>query len=164
MTLLRDASVCLKFKKYEFFTSSITYLRHVIRTNRQEKGSHAPGAMQDLKPPATVNELEFVLNFCNVFQQFVPIFTHVSVPLNRKLRGSHLATFGRMSQEETTVVKAIRHMLISPPVLPVPRCDGIIHWILPLAPCNLAAYFYESRKSGPTDRLGIGRNLSTTHS
>lgn len=54
LRLLYNADVKLNLKKWEFFTSRIDYLRHVIRSRRLEVSIHMIETKHRLESPTTV--------------------------------------------------------------------------------------------------------------
>lgn len=61
LTLLREAGVVLKLKKFALFTNSVDYLGHVIRSGLLEIANHTTVAVGELKVPKTVTELRSFL-------------------------------------------------------------------------------------------------------
>lgn len=108
----------------DFFTSSIYYLRHIMRPVRMEIACHTCDCTHDSRPPKAVAELKSFPRFCNLFRWFVTIFARFSTPLNKMLRKDRPEKFGQLTQEETTAMRKLQEKLISSLALAIPGRNG----------------------------------------
>lgn len=80
----------LKPRKCSFFTNTIDYLGPSIRPGKLEIAAHSSDEKNDLREKRNVTELRSFLGLCNAFHRFMPIFPHISSPLNKSsVRISH---------------------------------------------------------------------------
>ena len=104
----------LRKEKYEFFSSQVEYLGHLI----DEKGLHPTQskikAIIDAPAPSTVTELKSFLGLLNYYCKFLPNLSSTLHPLYSLLQKSTKWTWG--SEEKETFEKA-KALLSSPRLL-----------------------------------------------
>lgn len=93
LTLLIDVDMTLNLKKCEFITNRIDYLGNDIRPGRVELLTQTIDAVQGLEHTTSLRDLRSFLWYCNVLPRFVPEFTCVAPPINKKLQEGGLQTF-----------------------------------------------------------------------
>lgn len=79
--LLKDVGVDHKVTERALFTNRPDYLGHIIRLGRLEAANHTVNAICEHKGPATVTQLRFVIEVCNVFRRFIPNVLRIDLPL-----------------------------------------------------------------------------------
>lgn len=126
LTLLNNAGVTLKLKKFTFFMDTIDYLGHVIRLKRLEIANHTAEAIHGLRPPTSLTELRSFLGLFNVSRRFVPKFARLAAPLNKRLRKDQPFTFGPLNREEMATLDVLKNALIFSPILAPHNSSGNI--------------------------------------
>ena len=121
LSLLRDAGVTLKLSKCNFFTGSVDYLGHTIRPGKLEVASTNLKALEEAKYPTNQTVVRSFLGMCNVYRRFVPNFSRIAAPLNKKLRKGEPTNFEVLNDEEYDAFSTLKKKLMSPPILALPR-------------------------------------------
>lgn len=121
LQLLYRASVTLKLKECKLYAEQIDYLGHVIRPGCLELSEHTTDAVVKLIGSTVQMKLCSFLGLCKVSRRFVPNFTHVAVPLKKKLGKDHLKYFGTLEDKMSASAMKIKKALISPTVLALPK-------------------------------------------
>lgn len=111
-------------KKFEFFTTRISYFGHVIHPGRLEVPTRTIDAIRRHHYPTIVTELRSFSGLCNVFGRFVPRLPCVAVLLNKNIRKGQLETFDGSTDDEITALQTLKARLMKPPVLAVPSLQG----------------------------------------
>ena len=168
--LLRKAGLSLKLRKCRFFSEMVDYLGHVIRPGRLGVAEKNTEALRDAAPPRTQTELRSFLGLCNVYRRFVPKFSSIAAPLNAYLTKGKPAMFGILSKEAVTAFDTLRHKLLHPPILALPRQSGHLWLDTDASNSQLGCCLLQDQPSGPPLPLGYWsrtlnsaeRNYSTT--
>ena len=123
LRLMSEAGMTLKLKKCFFFCDKIDYLGHVISPGKLEVASKTTEAIKGLSYPTDVSQMRSFLGLCNDYRRFVPNFTRLAKPLNRKLKKDRSIRF-ELDDSEKEAVDALKEKLTSTPVLALPRATG----------------------------------------
>lgn len=134
-TLLCNAGVAFKRKRYLFSIGTIDYLRHVIRSQILEETSHMTNAICGLQHPTNLTELCSFLGLCNIFLLFVPNLARMAVLLNAKLQKDKPKIFGPFNNEELKPKNLLKESLKAPPILTLTSFTG--HIILDTDACDV---------------------------
>lgn len=92
--LLKDAGVTLKLRNCAFFTNRTDYFGHIIRFDPHKVVNHSADAAHKGNRPATITELRFVIELCNMFRRFVPNLARIVSPLSNRLEKSQTKSLG----------------------------------------------------------------------
>lgn len=117
-------------------------------------------------------ELRSFLSLCNVFRRFVPNFSRVVSPLDRKLRIDQPTSFPFVTPAEKDAVENFMALLTNPPILAFPRTTGNYTVDTDTCHSHLRLYLLQQQKDGTTTQpigywsltLSSGeQNLASTH-
>ena len=118
---MQEAGLTLKLHKCQFFRDTVDYLGHVVRPGKLEVAQRGKEAVQKSLPPRDISELRSFLGLCNVYRRFVPNFSRVATPLNKKMKKDMPTKWGDLTDDETKAFNELKTKLTSPPVLALPR-------------------------------------------
>lgn len=124
LRLLRNAGVTIRLDKCSFFATKVEYLGHTITPGKLAIHNRACDAVEQFKPLRTTTDIRSFLGLCNVFRRFVPNFSRVAAPLNKKLKKGQPSTFDELTQEEHGAYQPLKQALSTPPVLALPKLEG----------------------------------------
>lgn len=86
LRLLYKAVASLTLNKCRLFADTVYYLGHVIRSGRLNLEEQTTDAAAKHQHHTKHTELRFLLDFCNVFRQFVSSSARLAAPFSKKLR------------------------------------------------------------------------------
>lgn len=111
-------------------------------------------AVKNFKPLRSVTDVRSFLGLCNVFRRFIPNFARVAAPLTAKLEKDHPQRFPSLSPTEENAFESLKQLLISPPVLALPRADG--HYTLDTDACDVqvGCVLIQDQRDGPPRSIG----------
>lgn len=121
LTLLQSAGVSLKLPKCNFFETSVDYLGHVVRPGKVEVATRNFEAMKQSQAPANQTYLRCFLRICKVYRRFVPNFSQVTSPPNRKLSRGQPNSFETLKDDEYEAFRSLKDKFVRPPILALPR-------------------------------------------
>jgi RNase H-like domain found in reverse transcriptase/Reverse transcriptase (RNA-dependent DNA polymerase)/Integrase zinc binding domain/Integrase core domain/Chromo (CHRromatin Organisation MOdifier) domain/Retroviral aspartyl protease len=167
---LYSAGLSLNLKKCYFFKETVSYLGHVIHPGKlsvAEKNTHA---LRTAKPPTTQSELRSFLGLCNVYRRFVAGFAKIASPLNALLRKGEGPQLGVLSPDQLTAFETLRARLLDPPILALPRADGVFTLDTDASNEQIGCCLYQDQPDGTKHPIGYWsrglasaeRNYSTT--
>ncbi len=88
LSILRVASVFLKFKKCLFLTNSIRNLEHIVHPATLSVDQPHVNCLEEAQPPRTQTELRSFLGFVNLYRRLTPSYMEKAQPLYELLRES----------------------------------------------------------------------------
>lgn len=100
LSLFGDAEATVNLEKCNFFTGTITFLRHTIQQLCLEIATHITDAIKGLKPPTNITALSSLFELRNFFRPFYSNFARIAAPLNQKLNKERPTHFGAFSANE----------------------------------------------------------------
>lgn len=128
LSLLKAHGVSLKANKCHLFQEEVDYLGHVIRPGRVLVNEKNTRALRGLQYPRTQTQMKSFLGMCGVYRRFVRDFAKVAKPLTA-LTSTKLPTkLSPPTEVERNAFETLRGLLLSPPVLAIPRIGG--HYIV----------------------------------
>lgn len=124
LRLLYVAGVTLKLKKCKFFAEISDYVGHVIQPGGMDLAENTTNAVEKFEEYTTQTKLRSFFGLCNMFRPFVPNFSRLGGPLNKKVRKDEPKQFGPLDEMEGTSVATLKKALTSPPALALPTSEG----------------------------------------
>lgn len=88
LTPLELARIALNLRNAFLLTDTIDYLEYVLRPPSLEIAALTDDAIQKLKQPRIITELQTFQELLIVFRRFDLNFSRISAPLNRKLQNN----------------------------------------------------------------------------
>lgn len=134
-SLLRQARVTLKLKKYRFLFNKKDYNGHVVRPRSLDIASQTTDVIRGLKTPTNIMDLRSFSGLFNVFRRFVPIFASLAASKNPKLQKDQPKHFGPLDEEKTKSMNSMKSAHASPPVLALLSSTG--HMMLNTDACDV---------------------------
>ena len=122
---LYSAGLTLNLMKCHFFKDTVGYLGHVIRPGKLAVAEKNTKALHSASHPTTQTELRSFLGLCKVYQRFIRGFAKLAAPLNALLRKGESPNFGQLNTEQTQAFEDLRARLLDPPILALPRKEGL---------------------------------------
>ncbi|GAB2281581.1 hypothetical protein Dimus_039480 [Dionaea muscipula] len=86
LQLLRERQLYAKFKKCEFWLSSVAFLGHVISKDGVSVDKKKVEAVEKWARPTTVREVRSFLGMAGYYRRFVEGFSSIALPLNNLTR------------------------------------------------------------------------------
>lgn len=127
LTLLYEAGVTLKVKKYKYFTETIDYLGHIIRPGHPKLALRTTDAVTRLKQPTTLAELRFFLDLYNVFWHFLPNYTRLAAYLYEKLRKDNPKQLAPLDGRRSSANVSLKGIFDKPTRVGITEKQGTIH-------------------------------------
>lgn len=124
LSILQDAGATLKLKNYNFVTSTIDYLGHVIQPCWVEIATLAIDAIKRFKAPTNITEFCSFLQFYNAFRRFVPNSVPIGAPLIKKLENNQPTLFGALWVHQLNAKHELQNKLVSLPIPAFPYAWG----------------------------------------
>ncbi len=170
LTLLERAGVSFKLSTCQFFKSSVDYLGHGVHPGKLSLATKNTQAHREAKYPHTQTELQSLLGLCKVYRRFVPRFATIAAPLNKLLKKGEPASIDFLSPEQADAFDKLRQLLLHPPILALPRRDGLFTLYTDASDGQLGCCLMQDQPN--SDRLPVGfwswtlssaeKNYSTT--
>lgn len=117
LSLRREASVTVKFKKCASSKKMIDYLDHIVGLRWLEIVNHTTESINELNATQIRTKLRLFIHLGNIFCRLVPSFARIASSLASKLRESQEEDSGQLNEEEMTTLPTLQEKLISPQVL-----------------------------------------------
>lgn len=114
---LSTAKLKLQPQKCHFFKREIIYLGHKCSERGCEPDPEKTIAIQNIKEPTTVKEVQSFLGIANYYRRFIPNFAKVAIPLVKLTRKNHPFNW---TIECTTAFNSLKATLSSNNVLAFP--------------------------------------------
>jgi transposase InsO family protein len=115
---LNDAGLIVNPNKCQFFRTELLLLGFVVGTSGIRADPRKLANVHDWPKPVTKKELQSFLGFANYFREHIPLFAHVSRPLD-KLR-NHRDLCSVWGPQEQASFEALKALLVSSQVLSFP--------------------------------------------
>ncbi|GJP49952.1 hypothetical protein CLOM_g9109 [Closterium sp. NIES-68] len=96
------------------FKTRTEFLGHVISTDGIQIDPKKLRAIQEWKPSAKLRQLQSFMGFMNYVRQFIPNMAGLTGPLTDPLQKE---TFYEWGEKQQAAFEALKHLIISPPVL-----------------------------------------------
>ena len=123
LAILLQAGLSLKLKKCNFFTKTVDYLGHVIRSGKLEVAEKNNVVLKSFKEPKTRTQLRSFLGMCNVYRRFVLNFARIAAPINQLLKKESGRDLPPFDESQVLSFNLLKKALSEPPVLRLPRKD-----------------------------------------
>lgn len=104
-------------KKCSLSVEKIDYLGHAIQPRKLEIAETTTKAIRELQDPKIQTEVRSFLELGNVFRRFVPKFSKLTAPLNKKLRKDPPKSLLELTIQEKQWVDDLNETLTNPPIL-----------------------------------------------
>ena len=117
-TKLREHRFQVKLSKCKFMDQQVKYLGHILSKDGIQADPSKIKTLVDWEPPSNGTGMLQFLGLANYFRKFIPNFSRLSAPLY------HLTKKGipySVGEEAQMSFEAIKHMLVSPPILSYPN-------------------------------------------
>lgn len=117
---LDQAKLKLQPQKCHFFKPEIIYLGHKCSANGCEPDPEKTRAIQDIKIPKNVKEIQCFLGITNYYRRFIPNFAKLSIPLVKLTRKKNPFNW---TEECNSSFKQLKQSLISNNLLAYPNFE-----------------------------------------
>ncbi|GFU26249.1 retrovirus-related Pol polyprotein from transposon 17.6 [Nephila pilipes] len=117
---LQKVNLKLSPKKCKFFRKEVSYLGHVISSERVKTDPEKIKAGVDWPRPETVHELRNFLGFCTYYRRFVRNFSTIARPLRKLTEAKSNFNWTEDCQKS---FNSLKQALTTSPVLTHPRTD-----------------------------------------
>jgi len=121
LTLLEEAGISLKLRKFEFFQRQVKYLGQVFLPNKLTIAKDATKGIHDATFPQDITQLRSYLGACNVYRRFIQKFATIAHPLNEMLRKDAQPDFDNSAEDQVRAFETLKCRLMEPPVLELPQ-------------------------------------------
>jgi hypothetical protein len=121
LTIADKHNLYFKQSKCEFDVEKISILGTVIGNGEARMEEEKIEAIKNWKVPTNVKGVESFLGFANFYQQFIKNFSIIVAPLNQ-LKGKDKEW--RWEEQQQKAFEEIKAVIISKPVLVLPRDEG----------------------------------------
>lgn len=108
LTLLRNAGVTFKPRKFTSFHQTIDYVGHLTRQGSLKVTEKGTAAINNFKPTRNVTELPSLLELCNFLRRLVPNFAGIFAHLNKKLWKSQPMELDDLKKDELSALEKLR--------------------------------------------------------
>ena len=140
LSLLQEAGIKLKLKKYFFLRDEVEYLGFRIRpgTLSAYPDAKAIGAVHESTFPKHPKAMKSFLGACNVYRRFIKAFSKTSTPLTDMLKKDSGTEWGEdlePTKEQRYAYETLKEALVSPPILALP-----VRGRLYMIDCDASAY------------------------
>lgn len=123
LKLLSNVVMTVKLKKGSCFREIINYLGHIIPSDKLHVPTNTTEVIKALQNPTTVSEFWSFFELYNFYRRLVSNFAKLASPLSKKvMKGEPLQI--SFNEEEMKAVLILKEMLITPPVLTLPKPKG----------------------------------------
>lgn len=109
--------------------------------------------MWDLKEPRNVTELQSILCQCNAYRRFIPSFTRLADPFNKKLRNIQTQTVHDLTKGERTATSTVQERVVSSFFLLIPRSRGRYNVSTDSADKHFGAVLLQEKLDEPPKRI-----------
>lgn len=116
----RKAGMKLRLPKCSFLQTSLNVLGYVVSGDGLSPDPAKVSAVQDFPTPRSLKELQSFIGLCSSYRKFIRDFARVARPLTDLTKKGVPFVW---SQDQRTSFEALKHALVSPPVLGHPNYD-----------------------------------------
>ena len=125
LTLLEEAGVKLKLKKFFFFHQRVEYLGHVTTPGRLSVANDARAtcAVREATFPESITQLRSFLGACNVYRRFVKDYSKIASPISDMLRKNGGNDWHNPTEEQICSFEELDARPTAPPILSLPKAN-----------------------------------------
>lgn len=117
LLLLVGASVTRKPEKHDWLAENMNYCEHLNHPGHLEIYESITEVIQELQDRTTKTDVRSFPWLCNIFRRFVPNFSKIAVPLNKKPRKDQPKMFGFLNYVGKLALDELKWILTNQPVL-----------------------------------------------
>lgn len=121
MTVLSEAEITLRVKKYESSTYTVKYFGQVIYLVRLIAGHVRGKSLVVAKKTHTQTELRFFLGLVNVYEHVIPKFSKIAATLSALIQKRQPPKLEALTTEQTEAFQSLMKAVTSAPILAPPQ-------------------------------------------
>jgi len=97
---LKQHELAVSLKKSGFHQKEVIFLGYIVKTSGVTSSERKVKSVQNWARPKSVNEVQILIEFVNLYQRFIQYFSMVCKPITDRLKGSPKYFRWRREQEE----------------------------------------------------------------
>ncbi|MDW0176897.1 MAG: reverse transcriptase family protein, partial [Nitrososphaeraceae archaeon] len=120
LELLHKAVLQIKLKKCKFFKKEIPFLGHIISKEGIKTDPEKIRAMQEMKPPTCLKDVQAILGLFQYYKSFIRDFARIAAPIYKALKRQPKFIWRKEQQE---AFETLKRKMTEAPILAHPDYD-----------------------------------------
>lgn len=117
ISLLKNAVLSLKLRKYKFFSRIVDYIGHFVRSGKLTVAEKILRNLKKATYPTRRTQMRGSIGICNAYRQFVPNFADISSPLTKHAPANGRKYLTPPRDEDLRSFESLKKALTCPTVL-----------------------------------------------